>query len=281
MKEVYENIDSASVIRAREHKKELNRLENKSGFVGKLEHKFIYSGLGRTFPFLTPELWIAIRLVSAAGVYAAAIIFGGHWILGAAASAILIIIFYVIESLLCRKNYQSTEKNLLEFLNLIGSYSISAGAVTEICNQVSKYMDDPLKNALEECYYEAQTSGNPSLALLSLADKIEHPKFKELTKNIEICSRYSADFVTVVSASRKSIQDFLKAKQEQKSLAQESIINMMILLLMLVVMLFMTDQLITASIWDILLHTTIGQICLTIAIVLQAIFAWKVRTANK
>jgi Flp pilus assembly protein TadB len=281
MKEVYENIDMASVIRAREHKKELIQLEFKSGFVGKMEHQFLYSGLGRMFPFLTPELWLAIRLVAAAGIYAVAILLGGHWIMGAAALGLLFLVFFIIESLLCRKNYQDTEKNLLEFLNILGSYSITAGEVTEVCNQVSKYMDDPLKSVLEECYYEAQTSGNASLALLSMADKVEHPKFKEIIKNIEICSRYSADFATVVSASRKSIQDYLKARQEQKSLAQESVINMLILLLMLFVMLFMTDQMITASIWDILLYTTIGRVCMMIVILLQLTFYWKVSVANK
>ena len=63
-----------------------------------------------------------------------------------------------------------------------GKLQPDCGEITGVLGQVSKYMEEPLKGVMEECAYEAQMTGNSSTALLAMAEKVEHPKFKELAQ---------------------------------------------------------------------------------------------------
>lgn len=265
LKEAYQSMDAASLQRARENKRGLVFQEGKKrGWLDKYEHLFLYSGLKRRFPSITVEIWSVCILLSSAGAYGVALLIGKDWFLSILAMAGDIFILIFLEMLLAMKNYKAVDSNLMEFLNLLGNYSITAGEVTGVFHQISRYLEEPLQSALDECYYEAQTSGNTDIALLALADKIEHPKFKELISSIEVCARYSADFSLVVSNSRKIIQDAARARQERKALASEALVNIFLISVLSVVLLVIADQLVEGSIWSIMLHTPIGWACMAI-----------------
>ena len=134
-----------------------------------------------------------------------------------------------------------TNENLLKCLNFLGNYSLTAGEITMILGQVSRYVEEPLKGALEECAYEAQTTGDSSLALLSMAERIEHPKIKELARNLEISIRYMADLTTLVDSSRRSAREYLRMEEERKGMLREAGINMALLLGMSVFALLTVD----------------------------------------
>lgn len=281
IKEAYETIDLAVHQRARGYKKRLLHQENKKNIFEKLEYRFLYSGLGRQIPFLSTELWMLFKLLTGIAIYFLIIFISGKWLLAATAVTGYLFIIHFIESLLIHKNYKAVDENLLEFLNLLGNYSMTAGEVTGVFRKVSIYMKEPLKSALEECSYEAQTSGDTNVALLTLADKIEHPKFKEIIRGMEICTRYSADFSILVSSNRKVLQDYMRAKKERKSLAQESVMNMFVLLAMLVVVLIVADQMLSLSIWNLLLHTTVGHIGVGVIALILLIFYWQIASSEK
>jgi hypothetical protein len=76
-----------------------------------------------------------------------------------------------------------------------------------------------LAEALEECYIEAQTTGNVSAALMGLADQFEHEKFKEIIINLEVCSRYTANLKVIVDSLRRNLMDAKRASQERRATA--------------------------------------------------------------
>lgn len=129
-----------------------------------------------------------------------------------------------------------------------------------ILGQVSRYVEEPLKGALEECAYEAQTTGDSSLALLSMAERIEHPKIKELARNLEISIRYMADLTTLVDSSRRSAREYLRMEEERKGMLREAGINMALLLGMSVFALLTVDRLIDVSVWKIVSGTLPGHL---------------------
>ena len=153
-----------------------------------------------------------------------------------------------------------TNENLLKCLNFLGNYSLTAGEITMVLGQVSRYVEEPLKGALEECAYEAQTTGDSSLALLSMAERIEHPKIKELARNLEISIRYMADLTTLVDSSRRSAREYLRMEEERKGMLREAGINMAVLLGMSVFALLTVDRLIDVSVWKIVSGTLPGHL---------------------
>ena len=128
-----------------------------------------------------------------------------------------------------------------------------------VLGQVSRYVEEPLKGALEECAYEAQTTGDSSLALLSMAERIEHPKIKELARNLEISIRYMADLTTLVDSSRRSAREYLRMEEERKGMLREGRYQYWALLLgMSVFALLTVDRLIDVSVWKIVSGTLTG-----------------------
>ncbi len=176
---------------------------------------------------------------------------------------------------------RSVNNNLLKFLDFLGNYSITAGELTGIFPQISKYVDEPLRTVLDQCSYEAQTTGDVSLALMSMAEKIEHPKFKELVRNMEISVRYCADFTMLVNSSRRNIREYLRMCGERRSLMREAFINMALLLAMSAVTLTVVDGLIETSVWRLLWVTWPGRTALGLTAFILLLFAGKVYRLNQ
>lgn len=277
LKEAYQALDAASAERIRSAKKNsmmqddieqttINRILEKPA------KTFIYSGLGHKFPGLTFEIWFLGQIIGAAILYFIVYAVLKSAAAGCAAAGLFIALLKIMEMLLAAGNYKSVEENLIKFLNLLGSYSITAGELTSVFRQISRFLPDPLGYVLEEFYYDAQISGNMQSALYYMSDKIENPAFKDIIRNIEICADYSADYKEIVNSSRKIIQDEQKAKKERKSIANEYILNMLIVSVMLAVSFAILGNLLQTSILDIILHTAAGKACTAAAAAIYIYF---------
>lgn len=277
----YENLEQAAEKRIADNRTGMQLLRKRKGLVYRLEKQLLYSGITRRFPHLTPELWIVLHLVMCSVLYATSTIWIGTWWIG----LIFVVLFegsvFLFINLFISQNYNAVDGELLKFLDFLGNYSITSGEVTQILKQISPYLNEPLKTVLEECYYEAQTSGDAGLALLSMGEKIQHPKFKELVRNMEISMRYSADFTILVSQSRKAIREHMRMRQEQKALAGEAWVNILILAAMTVVILKTVEVLIGVPIQDILWGTWVGKGCLAGIVAILFAFYKKIRKLDQ
>lgn len=276
----YENLEQAAEKRVADNRQGMLLLKERKGVLHQLEQWLLYSGLSGKFSFLTPEVFIVGELLATLFLYTITTIIGGSWWMGCLVVLGFQLFLYFLLQLLMTKNYNAVDAELLKFLDFLGNYSITSGEVTNILQQISGYLDKPLQNVLEECYYEAQTTGDTSLALLSMAEKIQHPKFKELVRNLEISMRYSADFTILVNQSRKSIREHMRMRQEQKALAGEAWINILILGVMTVVILKSVEILIGVPIEEILLETWPGRGCLGGILFILFLFYQKIRKLN-
>lgn len=274
MRRSREGMDEAARRRLLENRRQLLTLQKNHSFWYKLEQELNYSGLKRHFPYLTAELWLVINVLVAAVVTVFLLTAFGwkHMLIGLVFLGGAEYLFLYI----CKvRDFQSVNANLIKFLDFLGNYSITAGELTGIFAQISKYVDEPLKTVLEECSYEAQTTGDSGLALLSMAEKIEHPKFKELARNMEISVRYCADFSLLVKNSRRMMREYLRLSEERRGLLREAVINMLLLLGMSVFTLFVVNGLLETSIWVILWDTIPGRIALGVVGFILFLFAGK------
>lgn len=247
----------------------------------KWQNHFTYSGLNKYFPFLTAELWfVAIVIFSAVGYFVSSI-FTRSLLVNLSVAILVGGLMFIIETLMSYYNFQKTDNNLLQFLNMLGNFSLTSGEITSVFRQVAKHVDDPIRTALIECYNEAQTRGNPVAALRAMSAKIEHPKFKEIIKNLECAIRYSADFKVIVDGNRKIVQDYLNSKQDRKDKAKENMISIFIITIILAALIGLSGYLVEINVWKILFHETIGKVCLGIAGGCYVYLFWKNYTINK
>lgn len=274
MRRSREGMDDAARRRLLENRRQLMTLQKNHSFWYKLEQELNYSGLKRRFPYLTAELWIVLNIIAASFV-GVCLLVTYEWKTMFIGLGILWGLEYFYLYFCKMRAFHSVNVNLIKFLDFLGNYSITSGELTSIFAQISKYVDEPLRTVLEECSYEAQTTGDASLALLSMAEKIEHPKFKELVRNMEISVRYCADFSLLVKNSRRMMREYLRLGEERRSLMREALINMVLLAGMSVFTLVVVNGLLETSIWVILWDTIPGRVALGIIGFIFLLFAGK------
>ncbi len=249
----------------------LQQLQDNGGLWFWLERQLRYSGLKRRFPMLGAEGFVLINVIAGAVVFLIFCVTVGIWG-GILAAGVLWMAEFLLLTFGKAAEMRAVNDNLMKFLDFLGNYSVTAGDVIGIFGQIGKYMEEPIRSVLEECSVEAQTTGDVGMAFLSMADKIEHPQFKELVRNIEVSSRYSADFTALVTFSRRSMREYMKSGRERKSLLREAGINLLLLLGMSIFALVTVDGLLEASIWDILFTTMPGKIALGVVAVILFLF---------
>lgn len=263
--------------RVSDYQKSLLLQRRRKGILFRVEKALIYSGLGIRYPRFTPEIAITLALFAGAAVYFVAVFAGGTLGIAGLVVAALYLGIYVVVQALIVANFKRTDEELLKFLDFLGNYSITSGEIASILRQISGYMGEPLKTVLESGYYEAQALGNTSLALVQMAEKIQHPKFKEIIYNLEITLRYSADFTVLVGQSRKSVREDIRLRRERKNMAGEAWINILILGVMTVVILKAVESLIGVSIMDVIATDFVGRSCVLGICVILLLFGLQVR----
>jgi len=274
-------MDARSRQRRLSDRKRLKELEKKNSIWYWLERQLYFCGIKRRVPWITAEIWLAGTLLAEAIVIVVAFSLGaslGKALLGA---AVLGLAEWGWMMLGRNKAIRQVDQDLLKFLDFLGNYSITAGELTKVLGQVGRYMEEPLKSVLAECSVEIQTTGDAGLALVAMSEKIEHPQFVELVRNLEVTLRYCADFTSLVHNSRKSAREYLRAGGERRAMLREALINMLLLLGLSVFVVLTVDRLLEKSVWSILFHTLPGKLALTVLGVIFWMFAGQLYKANK
>lgn len=279
MKRTRADMDAANRARTLESRKQLLALQQKHSFLFSLERQLQYSGLKLSFPKLTVEWWIAGNAAAIAGTFLLLLFIFGLWT-ALAGVAVLAVGEMLVIRLLRTANLRRVNDSLMKLLDFLGNYSITAAEATGVFSQVSRYLEEPLRSALDACCYEAQTTGDSGLALLSMAEKIEHPKFKELARNMEVSIRYCADFSALVSSSRRSLREYLRLSQERRGMLREAAVNMLLLLGMSAVVLLTVGHLTDNSLWQLLTGTVPGKVGCCILLGIFGLFGGQLHKAQ-
>lgn len=98
---------------------------------------------------------------------------------------------------------------------------------------------------------------------------------------MEMGIRYSADFAELVKNSRRSIREYMRTRQERKSMVTEAIVNMVILAGMSVIILLMVEQLTGIPMKTVMLHTLPGKISLSMISGILVLMYRQVRKLNQ
>lgn len=257
-----EEMEESERQRLLSNRKNLLQMKQEHSLLLLLERELHYSGLKRYFTFLTAENFLAIHLAIYPFFMSGVFLLTGKPAQTFVITAILLAGEYLLLQGGKLRMMRRVNNDLLKLLDFLGNYSITVGEITGVLHQISKYMEEPLQSALLECSLEAQTTGDISMALLSMAEKIEHPKFKELVQSMEISARYSADFTALVISSRRSVREYLRQGEERKSMLVEAVVNMLMLLAMSLAVFLIVNQMIAASVWSILFFSLPGRIAL-------------------
>lgn len=252
-----------------------------AGFVQKEENRYIYSGLEDTFKGLSITVYLVIKFLIALLVMCIAINNMHNILLGIGAGVITYLLFVVYETYRANRNYKAVDDDMAQFLNMLGNFQETEGRVSGVMQQIAPYMSDYLKEKLYNCATLGRISGDETLALSVLAKQIEHPRFKEVIRNLVNCNKYSADFASIVEGSKRILSQERKFKRERKVMGKEALINLIVVTIMLAVTWVLSARLTNIPLTTLLFGNMLGRICVMLIIAIYIIFAIRLLKENK
>ncbi|MCR5255451.1 MAG: type II secretion system F family protein [Acetatifactor sp.] len=274
-------MDKNRKLRLLKNRQRLSAMNKNMSAVQKLDRFLEYSTVRLHLHWLSAEVFLMINLSGAAVVFIGGSAMGLN---GFALLSVLLILF-VAEfcALFAMKEnaFKKVDGDMIKLLDFLSNYSLTGGELASILYRVSRYMDEPLKGALEKCFYEANTTGDISLALMGLMDSIEHQKFKELMVNLEAGIRYSADLGKLLKESRRDVREYQSALSERKSLMGEALVELFILVVLSVVILFFSGKIMELSVFEIMFFTTVGRIALGIVFLVFLLYGIEIIKLGK
>lgn len=223
----------------------------------KLDRTINYSNIKKYIPFLNSTIFIFTMIVFATLALIIGIRISGVAI-GIFSGGAVIVMYIVTLLLLADMNYKRVEKNVMTFINLVENYSKTNNDLISIMGKVYYYLDEPLRTQVEECYYLGQRTGDVDLALDTLQRNVQHSKFKEIIRNLIICSHYEANYEDVVEDSRDMLLAYLSGKREMAEMARNARIELSLLLGACFVVFYMIQSFVGENIIKLLQSKFIG-----------------------
>ena len=117
----------------------------------------------------------------------------------------------------------------MKFANLLDNYSRSSDDIVAVMEHTWVYLNEPLSSAVRDCCTECRTSGDIHTAFKRLELSVRHRQFGELIRNIEMCSRYNANYSAVIRKNRGVLENYLAEKEIRRQLASRSRANILVL----------------------------------------------------
>lgn len=279
LRKTREGVDAAARQRSLADRQQLQALQTEHSFWYSVEQLLQYSGLRGKLPEMTAEWWIVGNMAAGALMFLSVTLIFHVKTAAAVVLACGVLEWYLLKKLR-ERNLRRTERNLMKLLDFLGNYSVTAGEITGIFHQVSRYVEEPVKSALDLCCYEAATTGDAEMALRLMAERIEHPKFKELARNMEISMRYSTDFSALVESSRRSLREYLRVAQERRGMVREAMIHLVLLMGMSVVVLIMVERLTGVEVRRLITATWPGRAGAAALVLIFAVFRGRMHSAD-
>lgn len=218
------------------------------------------SGLRKKFPRLTTETYLGITSLLSIIVLLIGNLLGG-FLIGAVFVIVTIMVSYAIVYILSGRTYKKIDDEIISFVNLLENYATSDSDIVKIMGDVYPYLNEPLRDYIEEFYTEATTTGNQERAFMNLENKIENRRLKSVFRNLEICSRNDANYDVIIKDERRSLRAYSKSKEKVNQLTRSGRSDIIFLLLMGSVLISMFASFVPNLSYN-LLNTGVGNIIL-------------------
>lgn len=250
--------------------------QEKTNLLYKLDLLVLQSNIRKIIPFASTEILLILTIALSAAGFAVAASITGTWIFGILGFIGVTFLCYMVLYFMARNNYRKTEESLMTFINLLENYSSMEDELIAIFSRIQTFLTEPVRSAVEQCCMEAKMTGDKGSAIRNLEKRIEHEKFKELIRNLEICSRYEANYGEVIKDSRSLLREYLAAAKERKAILNNARIEIAMIIGCCGVVFWMMNDFTQTGILAVLLGNTPGNMILVYCILMVLYAVWTV-----
>lgn len=219
LQSLYNQMSEQEKMRADEERRQrdLHGAGTKVDFLGRLDERLAYSGIKDKFKWMTTEIYLLfVIMVVVLVVTVVVLIKGVLW--GIVSGILTVLVLDLMLVLVVARRNASTESVMLQFMNIIDNFSKTSDDLISIMEKSSRYVDAPLGPQIYDAVIEAKNSGDTVQAIQSLQDKVKNKHFKVLMRNLEISSRYEANYSEIVEDCRDIFHNYIKSEKEKRNI---------------------------------------------------------------
>lgn len=236
---------------------EVGNREKKNIFY-RMDESLYHAGIKAKIPWMTVEILI---LIVGMVMLLALFLFSkktGSFVVGVTAAAMVLIAVLACLKIMCHVRNRKIEDGLLQFANLIENYSRTSDDIVGIFGKVYRYLDEPLRSGVAECYSEAITTGDFSKACTRLSKVMGNPQLTNLLSNIEICARHEANYEAVTKSNKRIIRERLAEEEIRREMANSARLQVLILVIIGAIIVMILNRMTNGTLFQSLLYTKQG-----------------------
>lgn len=248
-------------LKREEELRKMEGVQERDNLFFKIDMLINQSGIRRKIPFLGTEHQVVISAI-AGTVFM--VIMTNLWglLTGLVCGIAVFFLPFIILGIMAGKNKKNLEAQIVHFLNLIENYTKTEDNIITIFGKVYPYVSEPLSSALKDCYANANSTGDISMAFRALDARLGYEKFGSILRNLELCSKYEANYQVVVATSRDIMINHIKSEKKVRGIIEDAVIDLGVMLAAMFVLYNVIDSFVPGSLTELLLSGNMGIVIL-------------------
>ena len=238
-------------------------IENRS-FLYKIDRLITMSGLKKTFPHLSGEVFIGILFIS---LIATAILVSNlacNVFLGLFIALAVVTAEFLVVIFLSGRTYNQIEEDTSLFISILSNHAKGSSDIVTIMTRTLPSMDSPIRELIKKFLLDAEKTGDIDIAFDVMKESVDNRTFQTIIVNLKNCMHYQANYEEVLQQMMNQVAEAMSAREERKNILFSMKITLVSISIMSVIIVALIGKGIGVDVKAILTGNMAGQFILFI-----------------
>lgn len=238
-------------------------IENRS-LLYKIDRLLTMSGLKKTFPHLSGEVFIAILFISLIVTAIAVSNIAGNVFLGLFIALAVVTAEFLVVIFLSGRTYNQIEEDTSLFISILSNHAKGSSDIVTIMTRTLPSMDGPIRELIKKFLLDAEKTGDIDIAFDVMKESVDNRTFQTIIVNLKNCMHYQANYEEVLQQMMNQVAEAMSAREERKNILFSMKITLVSISIMSVIIVALIGKGIGVDVKAILTGNMAGQFILFI-----------------
>ena len=238
-------------------------IENRS-FLYKIDRLITMSGLKKTFPHLSGEVFIGILFISLIATAILVFNLAGNVFLGLFVALAVVTAEFLVVIFLSGRTYNQIEEDTSLFISILSNHAKGSSDIVTIMTRTLPSMDGPIRELIKKFLLDAEKTGDIDVAFDVMKESVDNRTFQTIIVNLKNCMHYQANYEEVLQQMMNQVAEAMSAREERKNILFSMKITLVSISIMSVIIVALIGKGIGIDVKAILTGNMAGQFILFI-----------------
>ena len=238
-------------------------IENRS-FLYKIDRLITMSGLKKTFPHLSGEVFIGILFISLIITAILVSNLAGNVFLGLFIALAVVTAEFLVVIFLSGRTYNQIEEDTSLFISILSNHAKGSSDIVTIMTRTLPSMDGPIRELIKKFLLDAEKTGDIDVAFDVMKESVDNRTFQTIIVNLKNCMHHQANYEEVLQQMMNQVAEAMSAREERKNILFSMKITLVSISIMSVIIVALIGKGIGVDVKAILTGNMIGQFILFI-----------------